>query len=160
MKPLTAVSPLALVVVLVALAGCGSHGARPPASTSAHTPAAVPAAPRGRLIVFFRRSIGVDPLASYFKLYSSGEGIATVVYGGVEGPRVHHFALQPAQVARVEALLAHTRLHDTSLANPSQYTYWVITDQGAYRLRQGAVPRPAAPLLHALNAIAEANHLD
>lgn len=159
MRPPTAASALALVVVLATLAGCGSQGARP-TSTSAHAPTGAAPAPRGRLIVFFRRSIGVDPLASYFKLYSSGEGIATVVYGGVQGPRVHHFALRPAQLARLEGLLAHTPLHDTSLADPTLYTYWVISDRGAYRLRQGAVPRPAAPLLDALNAIAEANHLD
>ena len=156
----TTASPIALVAVLATLTGCGSHGAGRATATGAHAPAAAATAPRGRLIVFFRRSLGVDPLASYFKLYSSGEGIATVVYGGVQGPRLHHFALRPAQLARLESLLTHTRLHDTPLANPSLYTYWVISDRGAYRLRQGAIPRPAAPLLDALNAIAEANHLD
>lgn len=111
------------------------------------------------MLVFFKRSIGVDPLASYFTLYTSGHGIATVVYGGRNGARVHGFDLGENQLRKLQRLLQHTRLHDAAIRNPSLYTYWVTTENGAHRLQQGAVPRSARPLLRALTAIADANHL-
>ena len=92
-----------LVVAILAalgLAGCGSTRPVPSASSRASGAAASTAAspssnsvreaarstvPPGRMLVFFKRSIGVDPLASYFTLYTSGRGVATVVYGGRNG---------------------------------------------------------------------------
>ncbi|MEA2146939.1 MAG: hypothetical protein QOG59_2526 [Solirubrobacteraceae bacterium] len=111
------------------------------------------------MLVFFKRSIGVDPLASYFTLYTSGHGVATVVYGGRNGARVHGFDLGENQLRRLRRLLRHTRLQNATIRNPSLYTYWVTTDNGAHRLQQGAVPRSARRLLGALTAIADANHL-
>jgi hypothetical protein len=111
------------------------------------------------MLVFFKRSIGVDPLASYFTLYTSGRGVATVVYGGRNGARVHGFDLGGSQLSRLRRLLQHARLQDAPIRNPSLYTYWITTDHAAHRLQQGAVPRSARPLLAALTAIADANHL-
>ena len=111
------------------------------------------------MLVFFKRSIGVDPLASYFTLYTSGRGVATIVYGGRNGARVHGFHLGANQLRRLRRLLRRTRLQDATIRNPSLYTYWVTTADGAHRLQQGAVPRSARPLLGALTAIADANHL-
>lgn len=157
-RPRTVAVSLALALALAACGGQARHSPAP--TTTAAAARSVAAAPRGRLIVFFRRALGVDPLASYFKLYSSGDGIATVVYGGRDGARVRHFTLAPSRVQRIERLLRGTRLHDSAIVNASVYTYWVITNGGSYRLQQGAIPKPAQPLLAALDAIAEANHLD
>jgi hypothetical protein len=111
------------------------------------------------MLVFFRRSIGVDPLASYFTVYTSGQGVATVVYGGRDGARIHRFQLGRNELRRLEHLLRHTRLQDATIQNPGLYTYWVITHTGSHRLQQGVVPRSARPLLGDLTAIADANHL-
>jgi hypothetical protein len=165
----------AVALGIATLASCGStHANRPAlssdppavpstaaprtASTSAGpTPSATP--PTGRRVLLFKRSIGVDPEASYFTLYTSGQGIATVVYGGRDGARVHKFALGPDELRRIERLLERTRLQNAPVQNPGLYTYWVITDSGAHRLQQGAVPRSAQTLVRTLNAIADANHL-
>lgn len=117
------------------------------------------ATPEGRQVLVFKRSIGVDPLASYFTLYANGQGIGAVVYGGRDGARVHRFVLRTGELRRVERLLKRTRLQNAPVENPGRYIYWVITGSGAHRLQEGAVPRSARPLLGALNAIADANHL-
>lgn len=108
----------------------------------------------------FKRAIGVDPLASYFTVYTSGQGIAAVIYGGRNGARVHRFDLNQGGVLRLQRLLRHTQLRDAAIRNPGLYTYWVITNTASHRLQQGRVPRSAQPLLRALTAIADANHLD
>jgi hypothetical protein len=125
-------------------AGASAHATRFPA-------------PRGRVLVVFKRAVGVDPLASYYKLYADGAGVATVVYGGRDGARVHAFALRPARVRRLARLLGSTRLEDAPIANPNLYTYWVVTRGGSFRLQQGTIPRTARPLLRELNAIADEN---
>lgn len=111
------------------------------------------------MVVLFKRSIGVDPMASYFTLYSSGQATAAVVYGGRDGARVHSFDVGAHELRRVERLLQHTKLQNAAIQDPGHYTYWVITDKSAHRLRQGAVPRTARPLIGELTAIATANHL-
>lgn len=158
------------------LASCAStHTSRPAVSSGVSAVSSSPAAsrkiarsggrapgataPKGRRVLLFKRSIGVDPLASYFTLYSSGQGVATIVYGGRNGARVHKFKLSPSELRRIERLLEHTRLQNAPVRNPGLYTYWVITASGAHRLGQDAVPRSARPLLGALNEIADANHL-
>jgi hypothetical protein len=148
---------------VIALAGCGGgHGTaarRSDPSTVTSGGAFTPSSPRGPVLVTFKRAIGVDPESSYFTLYGNGTGIATVVYGGIDGARVHHFALSEKQLRRVKGLLQHTRLPNQVATNTNLYIYWVITRNGAHRLQQGTIPRSARPLLGALNAIAAANRL-
>src|SRR5581483_3816750 len=114
-RPADRLRPLrrALLLVVLAVAGpavltaCG--GARAERVTATQTSAArAPVTPRGRMLVVFKRSLGVDPLASYFTLYSSGRGLATVVYGGRDGAKVHPFSLGASRIRRLEDLLVHT----------------------------------------------------
>jgi hypothetical protein len=147
----------------IALAGCGGgHGTaarRSGSDTATPNAPSTPSSRHGPVIVTFKRAIGVDPESSYFTLYGNGTGVATVVYGGIDGARVHHFTLRERQLRRVKRLLQHTRLPNQLARNTNLYIYWVITRNGAHRLQQGTVPRSARPLLGALNAIAAANHL-
>jgi hypothetical protein len=161
---------IAAVLGIAVLAGCGSHqsnrstaaahsgsgastAARPAASTTS-----VPV-PHGRVLLVFKRELGVDPLASYFTLYTSGKGVATVVYGGRDGAKVHNLRLTKTRFQTVKRLLRDTRLQNTGIADPNLYTYWVITPKSSHRLSQGVLPRSSRPLLRELNAIADANNL-
>ncbi len=161
----------ALAAALVATAaGCGATGRAPGAGApagraTAPLTASASAAPRAAvyggpapLLVYFKRVIGVDPLASQLVVDRNGSAAATITLGGVGGQKRRDFMMPAPDLRALRALLAHTRLSDTACCNdPGYYLYWISAGDRTWRLEQRRVPRRARRLIDTLNAITDAH---
>ncbi len=153
-------------IVGAALTGCGAtaphHRAAPLAAIGAipSSPAlahATSTATSGRVLISFRRVFGTDPAASTLTVYAGGRAVATAGYGGRNGLQVYRFRMSPAQLRHLRALVPATPPPSADAGDFHGYIYWIITDRGSYRLRTGAVPPAARPLIAELNAITDAH---
>jgi hypothetical protein len=162
---------VAVVLAIAVLGGCGSEPGRQPGSASRAgadsksvaraapktTPARVarPPTPARHLLVFFKRTLGADPLASQLTVYTNGQAVAVITNGGIDGAVVHKFDLATAKFRRLRGLVRHTHVRDTSCCNVGLYIYWVSARNGSHRLQQGIVPRTSRSLITELNAITD-----
>lgn len=144
----------ALAAALAAVvAGCGAVG--DPAKSSTTRRAAVYGGP-APLLIYFKRVIGVDPLASQLVVDTNGSAAATITLGGVGGQKRHDFMLSAPGLHALRTLIAQTRLLDTPCCNdPGYYLYWVSVAGHTWRLEQRRLPRAARRLIGALNAITD-----
>ncbi len=162
---------VALATALVtAAAGCGASGraGHDGAPTGTATPR-LASGPSGRpraavyggpapLLVYFKRVIGVDPLATELVVDSNGSAAATITLGGVGGQKRHDFTMPASALRGLRALMAHTRLTDTACCNdPGYYLYWISAGGHTWRLEARRVPPRARRLIDALNAITDAH---
>jgi hypothetical protein len=138
-----------LVVIAMALGGCGGHEA----TSSLARPQTRPAP----LLLNFKRTVGFDPLSSELTIRSDGHATAVITLGGVDGEKKHVFTLPRTQLAQVKRMLARTRLRSTSCCNVNLYIYWLIARGQSVRLQQGRLPVRLKPLIAELNAIADAH---
>lgn len=154
--------PLALAALTLA-AGCGGSSSTRPAratgtdaatSSSRTAAATAPAAP---MYLFFKRSMGVDPLASQLTVYADGTAVAVITNGGIDGAVTHTFHLSASQLHHLRDLAGGTRLRNTSCCNTELYTYWLTVGNQSARLQQGIVPSGERPLIADLNAITDAH---
>ena len=155
----------ATTVALALLAGCGGTHSSPgtySTATSDPLPASPTAATQsdaapltGRLLVFFKRSQGVDPMASQLTVDVDGASQAVVTEGGVDGARVQTFKLTPLELRTLRGLVHRTHLDNTCCCNDAYYVYWVSTPAGSFRLQQGHVPAALRPLMKRLNSITD-----
>ena len=133
----------------VAFAGCGTETVR---SVTGSAPTAT--APK---LVYFKRTVGFDPLSSELTVYADGRAVAIITLGGVDGEKKHVFRLTDEQLRRVSDLLAHAPLRNTSCCNINLYIYWLVDHAHSVRLQQGRIPRSLRPLVGELNSIADAH---
>ena len=142
---------LALAATLAGAAfGCGS--ARP----SARRPAAAVYGGPAPLLVYFKRAIGLDPLASDLVVDRDGSAVATITLGGPSGQKRQAFTLAAARLRTLRRLIATTRLTDTACCNDAGYYLYLVTVGGhTWRLEERRVPHRARPLIDALNAITD-----
>jgi hypothetical protein len=154
--------------MFVLAAGCGgAHGTRPiathgksrPAATDVRASAAGVAASAASApqLVFFKRAVGVDPLASQLTVYRDAMATAVITLGGANGGHIQTFPMSVAQFRRLSSLLRHARLRNTGCCDVGAYIYWVIGDGRSARLEQHEVPRDLRPLIEDLNAITDAH---
>ena len=144
---------VALAAILATAAG-GCCVARPAVRRRA---AAVYGGP-APLLVYFKRAIGFDPLASDLVVDRDGSAVATITLGGVSGQKRHEFTLAADRLRTLRQLVATTRLTDTACCNDAGYYLYLISAGGhTWRLEQRRVPRRARRLIDALNAIADSH---
>jgi hypothetical protein len=158
--------------LLPLLGGCGGQHPRQPApsqspgATSASTTptagqaqtktsSAARRAPTGRLLVYFKRTIGFDPMASQLKIYANGSAVTVTTLGGRNGAKVNTFEMPATRLRRLRSLIAHTPLRTTRCCDTGLYVYWVIAGQRSSRLQQGTIPRASRPLIAQLNALTD-----
>lgn len=143
---------IALVAVLAATAaGCGATTPR------VRRPAAVYGGP-APLLVYFKRAIGFDPLASDLVVDRDGSAVATITLGGVNGQKRHAFTLAAGPLRTLRRLIDATRLTDTACCNDAGYYMYLISVGGhTWRLEQRRVPHSERGLIDALNAITDAH---
>ncbi len=108
---------------------------------------------RGKPLVFFKRVVGADPLASQLTVDTNGLSDAMTTYGGLEGNHEQVFRLRRAQLRRLERLLDATHLRSTSCCSALSYIYWVIERGRSWQLQQGRVPLNMRPLILTLDGI-------
>ncbi len=145
---------IAGLVAIAVVVGCGGRESKPAAT--APTGAASTALPRRRLLVYFKEVYGVDPAASYLTVYTSGNGVAVSIAGGVDGASVRRFQLTRLQLGRLRRLVERTRLSNTSCCdNLNGWIYWVTTPRRSARLQQDSVPAASRALVDDLAAITE-----
>ena len=151
MRSCLAVVALAAILATAA-GGCGA--ARPAVRQRA---AAVYGRP-APLLVYLKRAIGFDPLASDLVVDRDGSAAATITLGGVSGQKRHEFTLAASRVRTLRRLVATTRLTDTACCNDAGYYLYLITAGGhTWRLEQRRVPPRARRLIDALNAITDSH---
>jgi hypothetical protein len=168
------IAATAAVGLLSLLGGCGGEHHRQPApaqspsatsassprtagQTTAKTSTAARPAPAGRLLVYFKRTIGFDPMASQLKIYANGSAVTVTTLGGRNGAKVNTFEMPASRLRRLRSLIAHTPLATTSCCDTRLYVYWVIAGPHSSRLQQGAIPRASRPLIAQLNALTDAH---
>lgn len=139
----------AAITGALALAGCGVVTVR---SVTGSAPAETP--PK---LVYFKRTVGFDPLSSELTVYADGRAVAIITLGGVDGEKKHVFRLTDEQLRRVRDLLAHAPLRNTSCCNVNLYIYWLVDHAHSVRLQQGRIPRSVRPLVRELNSIADSH---
>jgi hypothetical protein len=152
---------LAAMVVAATVAGCGGANNRSGTGRDA-TPARVKKqagiyggpAP---LLVYFKRAVGEDPLASQLIVDTDGSASALITLGGPSGEKKHVFAMAPAQLRRLRRLIVRTHLHDTWCCDTNYYIYWVTVAGHSWRLQQRRVPPAMRPLINELDAITDAH---
>jgi hypothetical protein len=156
------VAALALLAISGgAVSGCAAHAGHSATATDSPRKAAAPAAAAvttsapGHRLISFRRVFGSDPLASTLTVYSGGVSVATLGFGGRNGLQVHRFQMPAAQLLRLRSLVRRAHLRTTDVNDVKHYIYWVTTDRGSYRLRDGLVPDASRPLIAELNAITD-----
>jgi hypothetical protein len=147
---------LALVALAAILAtaagGCGT--ARP----SVRRPAAAVYGGPAPLLVYFKRAVGFDPLASDLVVDRDGSSVATITLGGVSGQKRQAFTLAADPLRTLHRLIATTRLSDTACCDDAGYYLYLISTGGhTWRLEQRRVPRRARRLIDALNATLDAH---
>ena len=108
---------------------------------------------RGKMLVFFKRVVGADPLASQLTVDTNGLSDAMTTYGGIEGNHEQVFRLLPGQLRRLTRLLRRTHLRSTSCCSSLSYIYWVTERGRAWQLQQGRVPLNMRPLILTLDGI-------
>lgn len=158
---------LAIGVVAALGSGCGSHSSRThaagrPSPARAGQVVAEPAEPSiyggpAPLLVYFKRAVSADPVASQLIVDVDGRASALVTLGGINGEKKHVFVMDPGQLQRLRRLLTHTRLRDTTCCDTRYYIYWVTAHGRTWRLQQRRVPPSMRPLIHALDAITDAH---
>lgn len=152
---------LLVIGMLAALgSGCGSGSAR--THGAAHVDATAPAEPSlyggpAPLLVYFKRAVSADPLASQLIVDTDGRASALITLGGINGEKKHVFAMAPAQLRRLRRLVTHTRLRDTTCCDTRYYIYWVTMRGRTWRLQQRRVPASMRPLIHELDAITDSH---
>jgi hypothetical protein len=109
------------------------------------------------LLVYFKRAVSADPLASQLIVDTRGRASALITLGGINGEKKHLFALAPAQLKRLRRLITGTRLRDTTCCDTRYYIYWVTMRGHTWRLQQRRVPPPMRPLIHELDALTDAH---
>jgi hypothetical protein len=152
------------------LAACGGHDPHhavrtTPATSTARVapPVRAPIAPLGGesthapLLVYFKRVIGIDPLASELTVHQDGTGVALITFGGVGGQHRRGFRLSRSQYGRLRSLVVSARrtgLRETGCcADVNHYIYTVILAGRAVRWQQRTVPRADRQLIDLLNQL-------
>ncbi len=163
---------IAVVLTMMMLAGCGSQESASSHDALAQRPrtgatSSQPGAPsnsggatpaRRHLLVYFKEVYGVDPLASYLTVYTTGQAVAVIIEGGTDGASVRRFELSAAQLRKLRRLVLHTRLRNTTCCeNLNGWIFWVTTRVRSARLQQASIPRSSRPLVNMLYAITQAN---
>ncbi len=158
----------ALAVVGV---GCGANQAPTrhdalPASASARglparavtttRPASVYGGP-APLLIYFKRVVGLDPVASQLTVDTNGSASAVITLGGIDGAKKHDFTMTPAQLRPLRMLIAKTRLRNTGCCDARYYFYFLSVHGRTWRLQQRSVPRSIRPLIDELDAITDAH---
>lgn len=109
----------------------------------------------GKLLVFFKRVVGADPLASQLTVDKDGRAAAVITLGGVEGEHKQIFTMPPGQLQRLRRLIGGTRLRNTGCCDARFYIYWVSIGAHSWTLEQREVPRAIRPLMDDLDAITD-----
>lgn len=109
------------------------------------------------LLVYFKRVIGLDPLASELTVHRNATGVALMTFGGVGGQRRRGFTLTRSQYRRLRALVESGRragLHATGCCtHVNHYIYTVMLAGHAVRWEQRGVPRADRQLVGLLNQL-------
>jgi hypothetical protein len=166
---------LAWAAVAAGLSGCGGGGgghrgtgqaAGAPERAAANPSPATPADASSQagiyggpapLLVYFKRVVGGDPLASQLIVDTDGSASALITLGGPSGEKKHIFTMAPAQLHRLHGLVARTHLRNTWCCDTNYYVYWVTVRGRSWRLQQRRVPRSMRPLINELDAITDAH---
>ena len=161
--------------VAAGLAACGGSGAHSRTATAASSASVsvTPPGPAGHdngvrhdrsgLLVFLRRTVGVDPLSSELSIYRDGWSVAVITSGGVAGQHRETFRLTPARRAAFGALIARARrggLHDTPFGDIRLYNYYLDTAGRSVRYGQRDIPAAARPLMREANRLLDAHTND
>lgn len=142
----------------MAVAGCGGHGAPRQRSVATHTtiaPLGVEST-HSPLLVYFKRFIGLDPLASELTIHRDGSAVALITFGGPGGQRRRGFALSRAQSGRLGSLVRSARragLHSTGCCDVNRYIYTVSLAGRSVRWEQRNVPAADRSLVALLNRL-------
>lgn len=124
-------------------------GVTAPAATAAVAPSLAP----GQLLVFFKRVVGADPVASQLTVDRDGRASAALTLGGLDGEKKRVFKIPAERLRKLRELIRHTRLRDTTCCDARQYLYFVSIAGHTWRLQQGRIPPPLRRLVGELNSI-------
>jgi hypothetical protein len=158
------VGVLAAALASVVVTGCGASARPLPHLQPRRAPAdatraaqarspSPPVTPSGRVLVFFKRTVGLDPLASQLTVYASGLGVALITNGGIDGEHRQTFRVGPRIFRALRRALRVTALHDTVCCDHRYYEYFVSYRGHSWRLAQRRIPPPERGLLRQLNGI-------
>lgn len=155
----------AIAITAAVTSACGGAGsgqrrtAHPPATArpvrSALGPA--PSLAPGRLLIFFKRTVGGDPEASQLTVDRDGRASAYITLGGPDGQKRHDFRITGEALRRLTRLVRRTPLHDTACCDVRYYIYFISARGHSWRVEQHAVPARSRALLRELDAITDAH---